>query len=81
MLTARGQELDKAGLELGAGDYVTKPFETRELTARVRAQLRHDSQLTPELDRYEFGGIASRSWPADPESLITIHGTGYNLLE
>src|SRR5258708_6595629 len=58
MLTARGQELDKvAGLELGADDYVTKPFGIRELMARVRAQLRRVTQLTPEVDRYEFGSI------------------------
>ena len=41
MLTARGQEIDKVvGLELGADDYVTKPFSIRELMARVRAFLR-----------------------------------------
>ncbi|WP_433983981.1 response regulator [Tunturiibacter empetritectus] len=41
MLTARGQELDKVvGLELGADDYVTKPFSIRELLARVKAVLR-----------------------------------------
>jgi len=41
MLTARGQEVDKVvGLELGADDYVTKPFEPRELLARIRAVLR-----------------------------------------
>ena len=58
MLTARGQEPDKvAGLELGADDYVTKPFGIRELMARVRAQLRRVSALTPQLDVYEFGGI------------------------
>jgi DNA-binding response OmpR family regulator len=58
MLTARGQEPDKvAGLELGADDYVTKPFGIRELMARVRAQLRRVSQLTPDLDRYEFGNV------------------------
>jgi DNA-binding response OmpR family regulator len=58
MLTARGQEPDKvAGLELGADDYVTKPFGIRELMARVRAQLRRVSQLTPDLDRYEFDAI------------------------
>ncbi len=58
MLTARGQEPDKvAGLELGADDYVTKPFGIRELMARVRAQLRRASQLTPQVDGYEFGGI------------------------
>jgi len=42
MLTAKGQEVDKIlGLELGADDYVTKPFSLRELHARVRARLRH----------------------------------------
>src|SRR6266545_3124006 len=41
MLTARGQEVDKVvGLELGADDYVTKPFSIRELMARVKAVLR-----------------------------------------
>ena len=41
MLTARGQEVDKVvGLELGADDYVTKPFSIRELLARVKAILR-----------------------------------------
>ncbi|MBT9168313.1 MAG: Alkaline phosphatase synthesis transcriptional regulatory protein PhoP [Syntrophomonadaceae bacterium] len=41
MLTARGEELDRIlGLELGASDYVTKPFSPRELAARIKAQLR-----------------------------------------
>src|SRR5258708_23084776 len=48
MLTARGQELDKAaGLELGADDYVTKPFSIRELMARALAQLRRASLHAP----------------------------------
>ncbi len=48
MLTARGEEVDKVlGLEMGANDYVTKPFSPRELTARVRAQLRASQALPP----------------------------------
>jgi len=44
MLTAKGQELDKVvGLELGADDYVTKPFSVRELVARIQALLRRSS--------------------------------------
>jgi len=47
MLTAKGQEMDKViGLELGADDYVTKPFGLRELTARVHALLRRDKTVT-----------------------------------
>jgi DNA-binding response OmpR family regulator len=46
MLTAKSSELDKVvGLELGADDYVTKPFSLRELTARIRALLRRTEQL------------------------------------
>jgi DNA-binding response OmpR family regulator len=52
MLTAKGQEEDIVrGLELGADDYVTKPFSIRELIARVKAFLRR--QGTP--DEYDFG--------------------------
>src|SRR3954463_12733453 len=48
MLTAKDSELDKVvGLELGADDYVTKPFSLRELTARIRALFRRSEQATP----------------------------------
>jgi len=56
MLTARGQEVDKVvGLELGADDYVTKPFSIRELLARVRAVLRRARALPMEQERVSFG--------------------------
>ncbi len=58
MLTARGQEVDKVvGLELGADDYVTKPFSIRELLARVKAVLRRAQPHSKERERYSFGDI------------------------
>jgi len=54
MLTAKGQEEDIVrGLELGADDYITKPFSIRELMARVQAFLRRSR--TGESPSYEFG--------------------------
>jgi len=58
MLTARGQEIDKVvGLELGADDYVTKPFSIRELLARVRAILRRTEGKKKRLSRYRFADV------------------------
>jgi two-component system alkaline phosphatase synthesis response regulator PhoP len=58
MLTARGQEVDKVvGLELGADDYVTKPFSIRELLARVKAVIRRAHTLPQDQDRYAFGDV------------------------
>jgi len=58
MLTARGQEADKVlGLELGADDYITKPFSRRELQSRVKAALRRGAMSSPQAsDIYEFSG-------------------------
>ncbi len=62
MLTARDDELDKVvGLELGADDYITKPFSIREFRSRVRAQLRRASTLSADPrdgDRIEANGLA-----------------------
>jgi DNA-binding response OmpR family regulator len=58
MLTARGQEIDKVvGLELGADDYVTKPFSIRELMARVKAVLRRVAPQAPSSDVYRFSDV------------------------
>ena len=53
MLTARDDEIDRVvGLEMGADDYLTKPFSMRELMARVKAQLRRSRLHQEELERY-----------------------------
>ncbi len=58
MLTAKNKEIDKVlGLELGADDYVTKPFSLRELMARVRAVLRRTSERVEDIDTFCFGQI------------------------
>jgi DNA-binding response OmpR family regulator len=57
ILTAKAQEAEKVmGFELGADDYVTKPFGTRELRARIKALLRRASGET-ETNRYSFGEV------------------------
>jgi DNA-binding response OmpR family regulator len=59
MVTARSSETDRvAGLELGADDYVTKPFSLRELVARVKAVLRRPQAISADAPRsYKAGGI------------------------
>ena len=70
-LTAKSEEIDKViGLELGADDYVTKPFGLRELSARIAAQLRRrrnerdNSDSPPPPDRFPFG-----PWEIDRKQL------------
>lgn len=75
MLTAKDEEVDKVvGLELGADDYVTKPFSTRELTARVKAVLRRRSAPS-ETGVFEAGDIR-----LDPDRReVTVRGTPVHL--
>jgi two-component system alkaline phosphatase synthesis response regulator PhoP len=58
MLTAKSQEIDKVlGLEFGADDYVTKPFSSRELLARVKAILRRAAEPRQGIPIYRFGEV------------------------
>lgn len=58
MLTARGETFDKVlGLELGADDYVVKPFESKEIMARIKAVLRRSSSNTDEIQQVEYDNL------------------------
>lgn len=58
ILSAQGEEADKVlGLELGADDYVTKPFSPRELLVRIKAVLRRSSQSSKAEETYEFDNV------------------------
>lgn len=58
MLTAKKQEADKVlGLEIGADDYMTKPFSVRELTARIHALLRRQGDLSIGTEEVAFGDV------------------------
>ena len=68
MLTARSDLIDKVlGLEMGSDDYITKPFELRELVARIRVQLRNKSDSLVSTDN------------RTNSSLIVVHGISMNL--
>ncbi len=84
MLTAKGEELDKVvGLELGADDYITKPFGVRELLARIAAVLRRttvNEEVKTPAGPFTFGRVRvdpkrmelqtpDRAWPLTPREL------------
>jgi DNA-binding response OmpR family regulator len=76
MLTARSEETDRVlGLELGADDYVMKPFSPRELTARVKAVLRRTIKEEVEAGKIEMAGVS-----IDPQRYeVTIDGKKIDL--
>lgn len=58
MLTSKSMEMDKVlGLEMGADDYMTKPFGIRELLARIRALLRRKGEIVKEIEECAFGEV------------------------
>jgi two-component system, OmpR family, response regulator len=84
MLTAKGDETDRVvGLELGADDYLPKPFSPRELLARVRAVLRRTGPTAPVGGKLRAGGIqlepdTRRVWVDGRE--VTLTGLEFDLL-
>src|ERR1700726_62258 len=88
MLTARGDDVDRiVGLELGADDYLPKPFNPRELVARMRAILRRSLQLDPQAgrrDRLDAGSVSlyfsSRTATARGQA-VNLTGVEFRVLE
>jgi two-component system OmpR family response regulator len=91
MLTARGDEADRIlGLEMGADDYLTKPFASRELLARIRAILRRARALPANLKLSEVAqGLAFGDWLLDTTqrhlvdavgTMVALSGAEYRLL-
>lgn len=77
MLTAKGEEIDRVvGFEVGADDYLVKPYSVRELMLRIRAILRRTSAVDEVSDLVEFGRLrvdpaAHRTWVDDDEVTLT----------
>ncbi len=77
MLTAKGEEIDRVvGFELGADDYMVKPFSVRELSLRVKAILRRARPASPNAQEIAFGRLrldipAHRAWVDDEEVSLT----------
>lgn len=82
MLTAKTEEIDRVmGLEMGADDYVTKPFSPRELAARIKARLRDRPEDTRTPDSFRFGNVnvdlrRRRLYRDGEEVSLTTHEAG-----
>jgi two-component system response regulator RegX3 len=77
MVSAKGSEIDTVvGLEVGADDYIVKPYRLRELVARIRAALRRSSLTPSEIDEVGFGTVRIGDISVDPEQhVVTVRGT------
>lgn len=90
MLTARGEETDRiVGLEMGADDYLAKPFNPRELLARIKSILRRSRALPGNLQPEAAHAIRFAGWTLDPAArnllspegvVVALSGTEYKLL-
>ena len=90
MLTARGEETDRiVGLEMGADDYLAKPFNPRELLARIKSVLRRRASLPDNLEpesvsSFRFAGwtldVATRNLTAPDGVVVPLSGTEFRLL-
>ena len=77
MLTARGEPIDRIiGLEMGADDYLAKPFEPRELLARIRSVLRRAQSLPPNLEPLEARRALFAGWTVDFEQRRLLDEAG-----
>jgi two-component system alkaline phosphatase synthesis response regulator PhoP len=76
MLTAMGTEYDKVmGLDLGADDYIPKPFGMMELVARVKSLLRRTEPAKNQLDEYRLGGL----YVSIPRHIVSVFNTQVSL--
>ena len=88
MLSARGEDIDKIiGLEMGVDDYLSKPFNPRELVARIKAILRRPNitKNTQEIESYQVGNykfdLNRRHLTSDDKQTIQLTSTEYDLLK
>ncbi len=91
MLTARGDEMDRIlGLEMGADDYLPKPFSARELLARIKVVLRRARDLPPDSPAEAPGRLTFAGWTLDPQTrnltapdglVIALSQAEYRLLQ
>ena len=85
MLTSKTDEVDKiVGLEIGADDYITKPFSLKELLARIKALLRRAEPALPGVEKYTFGNIKMNLKKMEVEKdgkLIHLSATEYKILK